>query len=175
MRAPTFAACGWQLAMRAFRAFMQIRVLNTRVETGLVTGMRPRTTPIGSAISARDSRSPIMPTPGFPTSDFATPRLPNRFFSTLSATQPIPVSVTVAAASSSARPASCAARSVMRASTLLSGQSAMLCRAAADRAISSSTTGSGSSVKMNSSRSFEKARAFSAALRASQPSIMTPA
>ena len=71
--------------MSASRALMQIRALNTSVATGLVTGMSPRTTPIGSAISVSASRSrqPTTPTPGFPTSDCATARLANRFFSAL--------------------------------------------------------------------------------------------
>ncbi len=174
--APTFAAARWQLTMSAFRAFTQIKVLNTSVETGLVIGMSPSTTPIGSAISVSASRSllPTTPTPGFPTSDCATSRLANRFLSALSVTEPMPVSATVAAASSSAWSAISVARAVIRPSTSSSGQPAMLCWAAADRATSASMAGSGSPVRMNSSRSFEKARAFVAALRASQRSINTP-
>jgi hypothetical protein len=162
--------------MRAFRAFTQIKVLNTSVETGLVIGMSPSTTPIGSAISVSASRSllPTTPTPGFPTSDCATSRLANRFLSALSVTEPMPVSATVAAASSSAWSAISVASAVIRPSTSSSDQPAMLCWAAADRATSASMAGSGSPVRMNSSRSFEKARAFVAALRASQRSIMTP-
>jgi hypothetical protein len=37
--------------MRALRAFRQMSVLNTRVETGLVIGISPSTTPTGLAIS----------------------------------------------------------------------------------------------------------------------------
>ena len=138
--------------MSASRALMQIRALNTSVATGLVIGMSPKTTPIGSAISVSASRSrrPMTPTPGLPTSDRATPRLANRFLSALSGTQPMPVSATVAAASSSAWPAICPASAVISPSTSSSGQPAMLSRAAADRATSASTAGSGSSVKMYS-------------------------
>ena len=90
--------------MSASRALMQIRALNTSVATGLVTGMSPRTTPMGSAISVSASRSwlPTTPTPGFPASDCATSRLANRFVSALQCAQPMPVSATVAAASASA-------------------------------------------------------------------------
>jgi hypothetical protein len=95
---------------------MQISALNTGVATGLVTGIKPRMTPIGSAISvsACGSWRPTTPTPDLPISDCATPRLANRFLSALSGTQPMPVSATAAAASSSARAAICAASAVIR-------------------------------------------------------------
>ena len=167
--APTFAASRWQLTMRESRALMQINALNTSVATGLVIGMSPRTTPMGSAISVSAVRPslPTTPTPGFPTSDCATSRLANRFLFALSGTQPMPVSATVAAASSSAWPAIFVASAVIRPSTLPSCQPAMLSWAATDRATSASTAGSGSFVKVNSSRSLEKTRD-------SQCSIMTP-
>src|SRR5919108_46327 len=49
VRAPTPAADGWWLTIRALRALRQISVLNTRVATGLVIGMSPRITPTGLA------------------------------------------------------------------------------------------------------------------------------
>ena len=55
--APTCAASRWQLTISASRALMQIKVLNTSVDTGLVMGMSPTTTPIGSAISVSAARS----------------------------------------------------------------------------------------------------------------------
>ncbi len=155
---------------------MQIRALNTSVDTGLVIGMSPSTTPMGSAILVSGSRPPPMiPTPGFPTSDRATSRLANRFLSALSAAQPMPVSATVAAASSSAWSAIWAASAVIRSSISPSGQPTRLCWAAADRATSASMAGSGSPARMNSARSLEKARALPAALRDSQRSTLTPA
>ena len=53
--APTLAAAGW-LTIRALRALTQIRILNTRVATGLVMGMSPSTTPTGLAISVTRGR-----------------------------------------------------------------------------------------------------------------------
>ena len=85
--APAIAAPGWELTMSASRALMQIKVLNTSADTGLVTGMSPTMTPMGSAICVSSSRSslPMTPTPGFPTSGCATSRLAKRFLSALSA------------------------------------------------------------------------------------------
>ena len=156
---------------------MQIRALNTSVATGLVTGIRPTMTPIGSAISVSASGPlpPTTPTPGFPVSERATPRLANRFLTALSATQPMRVSATVAAASSSARAAICAASAVISASIWSSAQPAMLSWAAADRATSASTAGSGSSVTMTCSRPSGTMRALARTGRGSQPSIMTTA
>ena len=131
---------------------------------------------MGSAISvtASGSQLPTTPTPGFPASDCATSRLANRFFSALSGAQPMPVSATVAAASSSAWPAICAASAAIRPSISPSCQPAMLSWAATDRATSASANGSGSPVTRASPRSPGKTRAFSAAMRDSQRGIMTP-
>src|SRR4030095_7006994 len=48
--AHTATAAGWWLTIRALRALRQIKVLNTRVATGLVMGISPSTTPTGLAI-----------------------------------------------------------------------------------------------------------------------------
>src|SRR4029450_10695925 len=114
--APTRAAAGWWLTIRALRALRQIRVLKTRVATGLVMGMSPSTTPTGLAISvtprSSGGRGPI---PGRPWRARLTSRLAKRFLKVLSATLPIPVSATVATASSPARPATASATAVTRA------------------------------------------------------------
>jgi hypothetical protein len=131
--------------MSASRALMQIRALNTSVATGLVTGISPRITPMGSAISVSACRPQLLATPaaGFPASHCVTSRLANRFLSALSGTQPMPVSATAAAASSSAWATICAASAVIRPSISPSGQPTMLSMASADRATSASTAGSG--------------------------------
>ena len=132
VRAPTSAAAGWWLTIRALRALRQIRVLNTSVATGLVIGMRPSTTPTGLAISvtprSSGGRGPI---PGRPWRARFTSRLAKRFLKVLSATLPIPVSATVAAASSSAWPATAPATPSSSASTRSSGQPASTAWAAA--------------------------------------------
>ena len=67
--------------MSASRALMQIRALNTSVATGLVTGMSPRTTPMGSAISVSS-----LP---FAAADDTHARLPDQRLRHIQAREPV--------------------------------------------------------------------------------------
>ena len=173
--APTPAAAGWWLTIRALRALRQIRVLNTRVATGLVIGMSPSTTPIGLAISvtprSSGGRGPI---PGRPCKARFTSRLAKRFLKVLSATLPIPVLATVAAASSPAWPAAASAMAPSSASTRVSGQVASTAWAATARATAASTAGSMSAAKTYSSRWRRVSLALAAASRPSARSTASP-
>jgi hypothetical protein len=64
--------------MSAFRVLRQISTLNTRTISGLVTGMRPSTTPIGVAISITWLCSSLCttPTPGCPASVRIVDKMP---------------------------------------------------------------------------------------------------
>ena len=160
--APTLAAAGWWLTIRALRALTQIRILNTRVATGLVMGMSPSTTPTGLAISVTRGRRADGADPGRPCRVRLTSRLAKRFLKVLSATLPIPA--TVAAASSSAWPATASAMAFSSASTWASGQPASTAWATA-RATAASTAGSMSAANTYSSRWLRVSRALAAASR----------
>ena len=71
MRWLTPCAARWQLRISALRLLSAMSVLNTNVATGCVLGTRPKTTPIGLAISAilRSESTRSNPAPGFPDSE----------------------------------------------------------------------------------------------------------
>ncbi len=146
---PTPSALRWQLTIRALRALRQIKVLKTKVETGLVSGTMPNTTPMGLAISVtrRASSTSILPAAGRSTKDRQTLWQAKRILITLSAATPMPVSCTQASARAGAAAATASAIACSSASIRSSGQSASSRCAAAARATIACVSASISSAK----------------------------
>ncbi len=140
-RAPTVAAPRWMLAISAFRDLRQISALKLNVGIGFVTGIKPRTTPIGLATSRIAPFLEVLSSPhdSRPSSEARTFNEPKRILTILCSTTPMPVSCTVSRARLSARSAIVRARSLSSAMTRSSGQSANSCCARSARPTISST------------------------------------